>query len=122
LGDQTFAIFDHDALSEYIEGDTPEKHALRNRALRLYLTESPRYLADIRRGVETNDANVIRRAAHTLKSSSNMVGAKYLSELARSMEAASAEAKLPDHAAVRAIESTFQRAAALIEQQMNRAA
>jgi len=57
-----------------------------HRILGLYLQSSPELIKQIRLSVAGGDAPGLHRAAHSLKSSSAMVGAKYLSELCRELE------------------------------------
>jgi HPt (histidine-containing phosphotransfer) domain-containing protein len=47
-------------------------------------------LADVRRGLETGDAATLRRAAHTLKSTSAQFGATDLAALCKQIEALAA--------------------------------
>lgn len=51
-----------------------------------YLEDAPKLLADLRRAAAREDADGLRRAAHTLKSSSVMFGAEVLSEHCRELE------------------------------------
>jgi signal transduction histidine kinase/DNA-binding response OmpR family regulator/HPt (histidine-containing phosphotransfer) domain-containing protein len=57
-----------------------------HRILGLYLQSSPELIKQIRSAVAGGDAPGLHRAAHSLKSSSAMVGAKRLSELCRELE------------------------------------
>jgi signal transduction histidine kinase/CheY-like chemotaxis protein/HPt (histidine-containing phosphotransfer) domain-containing protein len=54
-----------------------------------FLTDAPGLLADLRDGLERGDAEVIRRAAHTLKSNGATFGAVRFSEFCRELEALS---------------------------------
>jgi len=51
-----------------------------------FLTEAPLILAELRRALATGDADVFRRAAHSLKSNSNTFGAQALGAMARELE------------------------------------
>ena len=51
-----------------------------------YLTSSPKLLADLRQGLDQQDAAKLRRAAHTLKSSSADFGAMTLSGYCKELE------------------------------------
>jgi HPt (histidine-containing phosphotransfer) domain-containing protein len=48
--------------------------------------EAPTLLADMRRGIETRDAKLLCRAAHTLKSTVNYFGAVPLAQAALALE------------------------------------
>jgi HPt (histidine-containing phosphotransfer) domain-containing protein len=52
----------------------------------LFLAETPALLTKIQESVATRDAENLRRAAHTLKGSSNSVGAKRLGGLSFELE------------------------------------
>jgi HPt (histidine-containing phosphotransfer) domain-containing protein len=49
-------------------------------------TETPRVLADLRKGVADGDANLAGRSAHTLKSTANYLGNKALADAALRVE------------------------------------
>jgi signal transduction histidine kinase/DNA-binding response OmpR family regulator/HPt (histidine-containing phosphotransfer) domain-containing protein len=51
-----------------------------------YLDDTTKLLSDLRRAVETNDTDLLRRAGHTLKSSSRDFGATSLSQLGKQLE------------------------------------
>ena len=53
--------------------------------LQLYLDESLKLMSDIHAGFSNEPENLLR-AVHTLKSSSNNVGAKRLAEISKKME------------------------------------
>ncbi len=56
-----------------------------------YLVDSPGLLATLRDGLASDDAPVVRRAAHTLKSTSATFGAMRLAAIAREVEIAAAD-------------------------------
>jgi signal transduction histidine kinase/DNA-binding response OmpR family regulator/HPt (histidine-containing phosphotransfer) domain-containing protein len=56
------------------------------RIISLYLTDAPKRMEEIRSGIESADASVVQRAAHTLKSGSANLGAVTLSALCKEME------------------------------------
>jgi CheY-like chemotaxis protein len=62
--------------------------------IRSFLDETPPLLLDLRRALEANDAELFRRAAHTLKSSARDFGAIQLSQLSQQMEILSKEKTL----------------------------
>jgi len=51
-----------------------------------YLDDTAKLLSDLHRAVDTNDTNLLRRAGHTLKSSSRDFGATSLSDLGKKLE------------------------------------
>ena len=51
-----------------------------------YLADSPQLLADLRQAVAVGDTDLLRRAAHSLKSNSENFGATALAALARKLE------------------------------------
>ena len=51
-----------------------------------FLEEAPRMLAELRRALAAQSADVFRRAAHSLKSNSHTFGASRLAEMARELE------------------------------------
>ena len=53
-----------------------------------FLAEAPLLLDQLRRSFATRDADVFRRAAHSLKSNSNTFGAHALGAMARELELA----------------------------------
>jgi len=59
-----------------------------------FLEETPSLLADLRRGLENNDVELFRRAAHTIKSSARDFGAIQLSQLSQQMETLSKQDSL----------------------------
>jgi PAS domain S-box-containing protein len=54
--------------------------------INIYLANSPFLLNEVKRSAETGDSETLRRASHTLKSSSANVGAMKLSESCRELE------------------------------------
>jgi signal transduction histidine kinase/CheY-like chemotaxis protein/HPt (histidine-containing phosphotransfer) domain-containing protein/uncharacterized protein YigA (DUF484 family) len=51
-----------------------------------YFDDTAKLLSDLHRAVDTNDTNLLRRAGHTLKSSSRDFGATSLSDLGKQLE------------------------------------
>jgi HPt (histidine-containing phosphotransfer) domain-containing protein len=80
--------------------ERPGGPSLVERVVTTYLESSPSQLAEAREALERGDHAVLRRAAHTLKSSSGNVGALRLSQLCRELEA-SARDSVPDQAEAR---------------------
>ncbi len=88
--------FDPSMLTTLIGGGTPAKDALRKRAIKIYLEDAPKMVGTIQDAIENNDIAAVRLAAHTLKSSSAMIGAAYVAELSRKIEAMTSDATMPD--------------------------
>jgi HPt (histidine-containing phosphotransfer) domain-containing protein len=64
----------------------PGKPDLLARVIDNYVTDTPKLLDDIRDGLARDDLETIRKAVHTLKSSSANVGALSLTDLCRQLE------------------------------------
>jgi HPt (histidine-containing phosphotransfer) domain-containing protein len=62
----------------------------------MYLKTTPKLLHDMKTAWQGKDLNGLRLAAHTLKSSSSIVGAVALSQLAKQLEHAAHEPKALD--------------------------
>jgi signal transduction histidine kinase/DNA-binding response OmpR family regulator/HPt (histidine-containing phosphotransfer) domain-containing protein len=62
--------------------------------IRSFLEETPSLLLNLRRALENGDVELLRRAAHTLKSSARDFGATRLSELGQQLEILGKENKL----------------------------
>lgn len=52
----------------------------------IYLKSAPAFLSQIENAIQTNDNHLLRRAAHTLKSSTANVGAKTLADICQKLE------------------------------------
>lgn len=75
-----------------------------------YLEDTPHLLASIRTGLEDDDREGIRRAAHSLKSSSATLGASSLASLAKNLEVMARDGPLEGGAAALAeIELMFEQ-------------
>lgn len=72
-------------LRETVGGDVEFMVELMN----TFLEDAPRMLADMHQALESGDAVLLRRSAHSLKSNSAEFGAMDLSELCRELEALS---------------------------------
>jgi histidine phosphotransfer protein HptB len=59
-----------------------------------YLEDAPQLIKDMKSSLKTNDSEVFRRAAHSLKSNSATFGANRLSGLAKELEILGRENKL----------------------------
>ena len=62
----------------------------------LLLEECPRRLDELRQGMHRADADLVRRAAHTLKSSCKVFGAARVVDLAFQMECLGRDKRLED--------------------------
>jgi len=81
-----------------------------------FLQETPPLVAALRRSLEEGDAERLRRAAHTLKSSSRDFGANQLSESARALEAMGKAGALAEAAALVAqVEAQYPQVQAALE-------
>ena len=72
------------ALTDMVGGDAE----LITDLVDVFLEEAPERLGEARSGIETSDATLTGRAAHTLKSNALTFGALDLAEVARQMETA----------------------------------
>jgi len=92
------------------------------RAARLYLKSAPSQFANMQAGFEAEDAVAVRLATHTLKSSSNSLGALKLANYAASLEALARTNTLQGADAMKsAIEHEFPRVCAELELFISRA-
>ena len=74
-----------------------------------FLEEAPPMLAELRSALAQQQADVFRRAAHSLKSNSSAFGADAMSELARTLELGGLPA---DAQGIEALQAEYQRVAA----------
>jgi TMAO reductase system sensor TorS len=94
----------------------PGKADIRERVIGLYLDETPPQLHQLRMALNSRDAGALKRAAHTIKSSSANVGAGRLSTLCRELEGRVGSENGADFGPrVEAIEAEFARARAELE-------
>lgn len=93
--------------------------ALVQRVLRLFYTDGLAQLAKAQAGVLADDREMIRYAAHSLKSAAANVGAMRLSELARTLEH-NARDNLPgaDAAAIQQLEQAYHDAVKILQQDL----
>jgi HPt (histidine-containing phosphotransfer) domain-containing protein len=109
------APIDHvmlDAIRQLDDGST----GLLAQVIQLYFQSAPALLGDLRRGLEGQDNELLKRAAHTLKSSSGNVGAARLAELCRRIEAAARSGTLgPDVPRADEVDAEFERVRAALE-------
>ena len=78
---------DRAALDALRELQMPGRPSVLDNVVRAYLDSSAELLAELREAAEALDAEALRSAAHTLKSSSRNVGARALGDLCERLEA-----------------------------------
>jgi HPt (histidine-containing phosphotransfer) domain-containing protein len=88
------AAIDRQVLDQLRELDPTGGQTLVRQILQVYLDTSGNYLAQMEQAIAADDADGLRRAAHSLKSSSANVGAKVLSEVFKRMEVLGREANV----------------------------
>ena len=103
-------------LLEVIGGDRAALGVL----VQSFLDEAPKLLDKLSQAAETGDAEVIRRSAHTIKSSSNDFGAMTLAALCHDLEERGKAGEISD-AAVRArqVRDEYAQAEAALKQLLN---
>ena len=77
---------DGDAIVRLRELEQLGKPGLIRRLVASFRQSSGKLLNQIEQGVSSGDREAVRRAAHTLKSSSTQLGARHVSELALALE------------------------------------
>ncbi len=93
------------------------------RVVRTYCDDAPRLIERLRRGLQAADTDVLRRAAHTLKSSSASVGVKRVANLCKEVEIlARANDLVHLEGMISAIEMEFARGAAALRKAIGTAA
>lgn len=108
------ALLDRSVLAKLDELRRPGSESLAVKTLKLFAESGARLVNDMRTGASHNDQDAIRRAAHTMKSSSAIVGALALAQAARTLEMRASTGQLTDcPAAVNEIAELF--AATVIE-------
>lgn len=114
---------DENALKAIEALQRPGKPDLLERIVGLFKTESPKMLANMVEGIEAMDMEVVRIAAHTLKSSSAYVGALELSERCKELERAAHEQNYPACIALGdSVEDIFADSCTALDQLMSKAA
>jgi HPt (histidine-containing phosphotransfer) domain-containing protein len=107
-----------DAIRQLDDGAT----GLLSQVVRIYLESAPALLAQLRRGLDGSDRELVRQAAHSLKSSSANLGAVRLAELCKRLEAAARSGTFgPDTPAAQEVEAEFRRVQAALEEELNAA-
>lgn len=65
-----------------------------NELIDTFLEDAPKMIADIKSGFATNNADIFRRAAHSMKSNAATFGASQLAALAKELEMLGKENKV----------------------------
>ena len=89
-------VLDRAAMLSTVEQDL----VLLRELVEIFLAEAPGLLAQIRSGVNEKRAEIVERAAHTLKGALSNFGARRACEVARQLEIRGREARLGDAAQV----------------------
>ena len=76
-----------------------------------FLAEAPAMLSDLRRGLETGNAEAFRRAAHSLKSNCNTFGALAMGAIARELELGGIDKARANPATLAGLEAEYSRVA-----------
>jgi HPt (histidine-containing phosphotransfer) domain-containing protein len=114
---------DENALKAIKALQRPGKPDLLDRIVGLFKTESPKILSSMVEGIDSMDMEVVRVAAHTLKSSSAYVGALDLSERCKQLERAAYDQNFPACIALGdSVEDIFADSCTALEQLMSKAA
>lgn len=114
---------DPHALKAIASLQRPGKPDLLLRVVELFKTESPKAIATMKEGLAEGDLQVVRNAAHTMKSSSAYVGAQMLSERCRDLERAAREENFPACVALGdGLEDLFNECCVALDQHMSKAA
>jgi signal transduction histidine kinase/CheY-like chemotaxis protein len=87
---------DSSAIDAVRQLDPDGQDRLLSRLIALYRDDSSQLLADIDNGMKVGDAEVVARAAHTLKSSSANLGATNVAAIARKIETAARQGDITD--------------------------
>ncbi len=106
------ATLDVDSALEDLDGDL-ELYA---ELLEVFLDDTPGIVRDMKTGLSNGENELVERSAHSLKSSSRLVGGKRLSNLAADLEENARNGTLENgENAVRSIDEEFQRLLQTVE-------
>jgi HPt (histidine-containing phosphotransfer) domain-containing protein len=104
------------ALAELLETVGGDREFLAE-LIETYLGDSPGLFAELRTGLAAGDAGVVRRAAHTLKSTSASFGATNLAGICRGIETSAAAGDVADVGPqVAAAETEFEAVSAALQE------
>lgn len=79
-------ILDASALNQIRSLQRPNAPSILAKVLNQFLTNTPKLLAELQEGLRQDDCALLHQAAHSLKSSSTMIGATGLSEQCKALE------------------------------------
>ena len=96
----TQAVIDLTQLNALRKINPSSGDSILKKLITIYLKSSPGFLAQIEDAITTTDRVVLKRAAHTLKSSTANVGATRLAELCKKMETIAETQQITDASAV----------------------
>jgi len=92
---------------------------LLDQVIRLYLGSAAELLAQLRAGLQANDKDAVRVAAHTLKSSSANLGATALADMCKQLEHAARVGTLGPHLpSITQVESEYDRVRIALEREL----
>jgi PAS domain S-box-containing protein len=105
-----------DGIRSLANDATPD---LLDQVIRLYLGSAAELLAQLRAGLEANDNDAVRGAAHTLKSSSANLGATALADMCKQLEHAARAGTLgPQLPSIAQVESEYDRVRDALEREL----
>ncbi len=114
---------DENTLKAIVALQRPGKPDLLSKIVGLFMTESPKTLADLLGGIDTMDMEAVRVAAHTLKSSSAYVGATDFSNRCKELEHAAHEQNFPACIALgEGVDDLFKDSCSALELRLSNAA
>lgn len=88
-----------------------------NELIDTFLEDAPKMISELRDALKSGDAEVFRRAAHSLKSNSATFGATHLSALAKELEMLGKENKLGEAGSrLDVLGETYQQVAAELQE------
>ncbi len=106
--DSTQAVINLAQLNSLRKINPASGDSILKKLIAIYLKSAPEFLTQIENAIATNDRVVLKRAAHTLKSSTANVGATRLEELCKKMEDLAETQKTADaSAALQEIQQEF---------------
>lgn len=79
-------VINHSILSTFLEAMGEYDEEFTRELIRDYLSEATRIRSDIYAGLASEDVELVCRAVHSLKASSAVIGAQYLSEICGKLE------------------------------------
>lgn len=110
------AILDSEAIENLRAlGDEMEDDSFLKEVIDIYLSDTPKRLAEIKECLASGDAQRLNRAAHSIKGSSSNLGAKKVIDLAKSIEEKSKESLDNLEEDIAQLESSFVEVKAALE-------